>query len=91
MARRDRVDQRVEIERRQVRVLSLYKHHVRYVVPGQVDLERIRVVQIGKGYAVLGAHRLANDDFVDVIEFVPVFVVVVGLFDERLESVKIET
>jgi len=61
------------------------------VVPGQVDLERIRVVQIGKGYAVLGAHRLANDDLVDVIEFVPVFVVVVGLFDERLESVKRET
>ena len=32
------------------------------------------VVKIGKGNAVLCSHRLPNDDLVDVIEFVPVFI-----------------
>ena len=32
------------------------------------------VVQVGKGNAVLRYHRLPDDDLVDVIEFVPVFI-----------------
>ena len=32
------------------------------------------VVKIGKGNVVLRSHRLPDDDLVDVIEFVPVFI-----------------
>ena len=32
------------------------------------------VVEVGKGNGVLRSHRLSDDDLVDVIEFVPVFI-----------------
>ena len=41
-----------------------------------------------EGNTIFGAHRLADDYFVDVVELVPVLVVVVGFFDEWL---KLET
>ena len=37
-------------------------------------VEREVVVEIGKGNAVLRSHRLPDDDLVDVIEFIPVFI-----------------
>ena len=39
-----------------------------------MDLERQVVVQVREGNPVLCAHRLTNDDLVDIIEFVPIFI-----------------
>ena len=42
--------------------------------PGELDLEGQTVVEIREGDTVLSAHRLSNDDLVDVIELIPVLV-----------------
>ena len=42
--------------------------------PGEVDMVRQVVVQVRKRNLVLGADRLPDDDLVDVIEFIPVFI-----------------
>jgi len=39
-----------------------------------MHLERDVVVEVRERNAVLGADRLANDDLVDVVELIPVFV-----------------
>ena len=39
-----------------------------------MHLEGNVVVQVGEGNAVLGAHRLSDDDLVDVVELIPVLV-----------------
>ena len=49
----DWVDQRIEVERRQVRVLCLDVNHIGSVVPGQVDKLRQVVVQVGEGNPVI--------------------------------------
>ena len=43
------------------------------------------VVQIWKGDAIFRPNRLANDNFVDVIKFIPIFVLRVGIFDQWLK------
>lgn len=43
-------------------------------------MERDVVVEVRKCNTVLGANRLANNDLVDVVEFVPVFVSVCNRF-----------
>lgn len=50
-----------------------------------MDEERHVVVEIGKGDAIFRSHRLADDDFVDIVELVPVLVAQVVILDERLE------
>ena len=45
----DRVDQRIKVERRQVRVLCLDVNNIGSVVPRQVDKLRQVVVQVGEG------------------------------------------
>lgn len=42
------------------------------MVPGEVDKERKTVVEVGEGNAVLGPHRLTDDDLVNVIELIPI-------------------
>ena len=37
-------------------------------------MEGEAVVEVGEGDAVLGADRLTDDDLVDVVELVPVFI-----------------
>ena len=37
-------------------------------------MERHGVVQVGEGYAILSAHRLPDDDLVDIIKLIPVFI-----------------
>jgi len=39
-----------------------------------MDLERNVIVEVRERNAVLGADRLPDDDLVDVIELIPVFV-----------------
>ena len=42
--------------------------------PGQMHLEGNVVVQVREGDAVLSAHRLPDDDLVDVVELIPVLI-----------------
>lgn len=81
----DRVYERIKLESRQVGVLRFNEHYIRYVVPREVNLEGIGIVQIREGNTIFGAHRLADDYFFDVVELVPVLVVVVGFFDDWLK------
>ena len=73
MSVRDGIDEWVKVERRQIRVLCLYEDHRGMVVPREMDIEWQAVVEIGKGDSVLCSDRLTDNDFVDVIEFVPIF------------------
>lgn len=47
--------------------------------------ERHVVVQVGKSDSVFGSDRLSDDNFVNVVELVPIFVSLVVVFDQRLE------
>ena len=42
--------------------------------PGEVDVVWKVVVQVRKGNLVLSADRLPDDDLVNIIEFIPVFI-----------------
>ena len=42
--------------------------------PGEVDMVRQVVIQVRKRNLVLGADRLPDDDLVNVVEFIPVFI-----------------
>ena len=37
-------------------------------------MKRQTVIQVGKGNPVLGPNRLSDNDFVDIIEFIPVLI-----------------
>ena len=39
-----------------------------------MDLVGQIVIQIGEGYPVFRSHRLSDNDFVDVIKLVPIFI-----------------
>jgi hypothetical protein len=81
----DGVDDRVVVEGRQVRVVRLDEDARRVVVDGHVHVARPRVEEVRERDPVLGAHRLADDDLVDVVELVPVVVVRVQVAVQRLE------
>lgn len=66
------IDERVEVESGEVRVLSFDEDDGGGVVPGEVDMERQAVVEEGEGDTVLCADRLPDDDLVDVIELIPI-------------------
>jgi transcription termination factor Rho len=72
---RDGVEHGVEVEGGQVGVLSLDEHGHGVVVHRQRHLPGPAVVEVGEGDLVLGADVLADDDLVDVVELVPVLVV----------------
>ena len=44
------------------------------MVPGEVDVERQGVVEVGECYTVLCPHGLTDDDLVDVVELIPVLI-----------------
>ena len=77
MSVRDGVDQRVKVERWEVRVLRLDEYDRGGVVPGEMDMEREGVVEVGEGDTVLRTKRLTNDNLVDVIKLIPVLVPVI--------------
>ena len=74
MSVRDWVDQRIKVESRQVGILCLDVDHHRVVVPGEVDVERHAVVEVGEGNTVLSTYRLPDDNLVDVVELIPIFI-----------------
>lgn len=77
MSVRDGVDQRVKVECWEVRVLCLDEYDRGGVVPGEMDVEREGVVEVGEGDTVLRTKRLTNDNLVDVIKLIPVLVPVI--------------
>lgn len=77
MSVRDGVDQRVKVECWEVRVLCLDEYDRGGVVPGEMDMEREGVVEVGEGDTVLRTKRLTNDNLVDVIKLIPVLVPVI--------------
>ena len=70
----DGVDQWIEIERREVGIFRFDEYDVGRMVPGEVNFERVGIVQVWKSDAILGTNGLTNDDFVDIVEFIPIFV-----------------
>mmetsp|Transcript_67280 Transcript_67280/g.140138 ORF Transcript_67280/g.140138 Transcript_67280/m.140138 type:complete len:884 (+) Transcript_67280:4960-7611(+) len=79
------VDERVEVEAGEVGVLCLDVHARRKVVHAHVHHAGSGVVKVGEGDAVLGADLLADDNFVDVVELVPVLLVDVVIAVQRLK------
>ena len=74
MSVRDGVDQGVKVERWEVRVLCLDEYDGGGVVPGEVDVKREGVVEIGERDPVLRTQWLTNDDLVDIIKLIPVLI-----------------
>lgn len=83
--RGDWVQQRVEVEGREVRVVGLDVHQRRHVVRRDGDPARPRRVQVRERDLVLGANGRAHDELVDVVELVPVVVAAVAVAEEGLE------
>lgn len=59
---RDRVDEGVEVEGGQVRVVRVDVHNVGVVVPRQVHVARLAVVQVRERNLVLGADLVPDDN-----------------------------
>ena len=70
----DRVNEGIKVKGREVRVLGLDEDHCGEVVPGEVNMERKAVVKVGERYAVFCADWLADNDLVNVIKLIPVFI-----------------
>ena len=83
--RRDGVDDRVEVEGGQVRVLVLDEAACGHMVARDAYVARPRVEQVREGELVLGPDRRADDDLVDVVELVPVVVLRLEVAVEGLE------
>mmetsp|Transcript_40931 Transcript_40931/g.121364 ORF Transcript_40931/g.121364 Transcript_40931/m.121364 type:complete len:508 (+) Transcript_40931:5381-6904(+) len=80
-----RVHDGIVVERRQIGIVGLDVVDGLVVVRRQGHLPRARVVEEGERDAVLGAQLLPDDDLVDVVELVPVLVLVVHVAVQRLE------
>ena len=48
------------------------------MVPGEVDVEGERVVEVGERDPVLCPQRLTDDDLVDVVKLIPIFIPVIS-------------
>ena len=70
----DGVDEGVEVECGQIGVLGLDENDRRGVVLGQVHVVGHAVVEIGKSYLVLCTQWVSDDDFVHIIELIPILV-----------------
>lgn len=64
---------------------SLFKRNVRVNLPRKMNEKRHVVVEIRKSNSILCTHWLPNDDFIDVIELVPIIIAQVVILDERFE------
>lgn len=55
------------------------------VVRCEVHSARSRVVEVGEGDAILRTDLVADDNFVDIIEFIPVLLIAVHVPKQGLE------
>lgn len=86
MACRDWIYKWVEVEGGQIGIFGLDENNVGNMIPRKIDFEWIGIVQVGKSDTVLGTDRLTDDDLIDVIELIPVFVVTVCFFYKWFKS-----
>jgi hypothetical protein len=77
--RRDGVDDRIKVIGGQVGVLGLDVAAGGLMVPRHANVARSRVVQIRKGELVLSPDGLPNDDLVDVVELIPIIVLLLQI------------
>mmetsp|Transcript_39335 Transcript_39335/g.83814 ORF Transcript_39335/g.83814 Transcript_39335/m.83814 type:complete len:530 (-) Transcript_39335:36-1625(-) len=82
---RQGIHDRIVVEGWQIGIVGLDVSHSLVVVRTQDDLARARVVEEGEGDAVLCSELLTNDDLVDVVELVPILILVVHVAVQRLE------
>mmetsp|Transcript_26458 Transcript_26458/g.83860 ORF Transcript_26458/g.83860 Transcript_26458/m.83860 type:complete len:710 (-) Transcript_26458:29-2158(-) len=75
----------IVVESRQIRVISLDVADSLVVVRRHGNLPRPGVVEEGESNPVLSPKLLSDDDLVDVIELVPVLVLIVHVAVQRLE------
>mmetsp|Transcript_27924 Transcript_27924/g.90698 ORF Transcript_27924/g.90698 Transcript_27924/m.90698 type:complete len:214 (-) Transcript_27924:799-1440(-) len=81
----DRIDQWVEVKARQVWVFSLDVSACRVMVDAHVHFPWSRIVQIWECNPVFRSNLLANNNLVDVIEFIPVLLINVVIAIQRFE------
>ena len=70
------IDQRIEVERRQIGIFGFDEDNIGCVIPSKVDFEWIGIVQVRESNAIFGANGLTDDDLVDIVEFIPIFVTI---------------
>src|SRR5262249_36429464 len=71
---RDRSNERVPVECRKVRIISLDVDTRRVVIVVEVHIPRSVVVEVRESNLVLGTYLVTHDELVDVVELVPVLV-----------------
>ena len=81
----DGVDERVKVERGEVRVVRLDVDVFGLVVDSQVDAPGQRVVKVRESDLVLGSDHAPDDDLVDIVELVPILVIGVHVTVQRLK------
>jgi hypothetical protein len=69
------MDDRVEIECRQIWIFHSDEQILDLVIFRNMNTTRPGIVQVGESYSILRTDLLPNDDFVDIIELVPIIVV----------------
>lgn len=74
MAMRDWVDEGVKVESWEIGILGLDINHGGSVVPRQVHVIWQGVVKIRKRDAIFCTYWLPDDDLIDVIKFIPIFI-----------------
>jgi hypothetical protein len=83
--RHDGVNERIEEKGGQVRVVGLDVAHGWVMVIGQIDFSGSVVVEVRERNFVFSSYLVTNDNLVDVIELIPVFVVVFQITEQRFE------
>ena len=70
------VYKRIEIKGRKIRIFCLDEHDRWYMVPRDLNRKFVDqiIVQERKSDSILCTDRSPNDNFVDVIELIPVFI-----------------
>ena len=54
-------------------------------LPGQMDFVGQAIIQVGKCNPVLSSYWLSNNDLVNVIEFIPIFIMEVHISNQRFK------
>mmetsp|Transcript_11836 Transcript_11836/g.25546 ORF Transcript_11836/g.25546 Transcript_11836/m.25546 type:complete len:217 (-) Transcript_11836:89-739(-) len=83
--RRQRIDDGVVIERREIGIISFDVRRGRCVVRSYSDSSWPRIVHEGERDAVFRADLIANNNLANVIEFVPVIIIGVDVAVQRFK------
>ena len=79
------VDHWVVVEDRHIRIVILDEANSRVVVRGQMYTSRPAVIKVWEGDLVLCSDLMSDNDFVDIIKLIPVFIFLVDIAVEGLK------